>query len=261
MQPTVVIDTRGCTSFLNQLARELHIAPREAIRFEAGRILQTCVRNTPSNTAAQMKRTIEKYQAKYNNYAGGIVGSKAVQNEYPRISIAPRKGHHWWVDRNLAGKRTFYIMKGGNPNLRWSDERWAAYQREEADRLADLSVAQQRIPAIKRARGVAKASWLRIAQSAGIDIDVPAYVKTAVPSSGDQNIGEAHEQNEPGGYYIDLINHYGLLIRKLGGERILQSAVAGRINKFEHGVARGVFNDIARAAKAYPGIEVYRMAA
>ena len=255
MNASLHIDTRGFQRMVADLSRMSGRDQAPIIKAEASKILGTCVRRTPSISAEQIRRNIEGTRAKYNTYAGGEIGSVA-KKIYPRISVAPGKGNHWWVDRNAKGTRTFYIM---NKNRRWSDERWQAYRREEMDRRADLRTAIAQMGRLRQARGLSKSSWTQIADSLGIRESpaAPGYVRRARSTSGrSHQLGTSRTIATPAQFVIELENDYRLLINKLQGARILSSAVTGRLRYFEQNLKRGVFSDISIRAKRYPGVFV-----
>jgi hypothetical protein len=240
------VDTTGFKAMAIELAAMGAVPFESVIRSESAHILERCVQLTPASTNERITNSVTR---KFNNYAGGEYGEQNTRGLYPRISIAANAGHKWWVD-NSGGKRVFYIMNG---DRKWSDARWAKYQAEEADRLADLKTM---LPKAKAARGLAKNSWVQAADALGLSIDAPGYARAATPSNGQiyQN-GHGQEFKETDSYFVELTNRYPALVRS-GGGPILQRAVNGRLRYFEINLEKGLFDNLKARAERYPGVFV-----
>jgi hypothetical protein len=243
------VDTSGFEAMCRDLSH-MGASPFGAIvRMEAGRVLEGAERLTRAPTVGQIS---ERVIGKFNNYGAGKYGSAKTREIYPRISNAPIKGHKWWVDRNVSGKRVFYIMNG---QRKWSDERWGRYRAEVA---AQTHAAQAFFQKAKGARGLSKNSWYQAGLSLGIDINVPAYVKDARPSNGRTYVNARSETvSTADSFYIDLFNHLPAMVDgRLDGAGILQRAVSHEVQYFETLLSKGFFDNVKKRAERYPGVFV-----
>jgi hypothetical protein len=245
------VDTTGYSRMAHELADMGAVPYESVILFSTGRVLNRCIELTKGATVAGIDASVH---AKFNNYGDGKYGTANTRGVDQRISIAPTAGHKWWVSRNADGKRTFYIMN--DSRRRWSDARWAQYQNEELQRQMQL---RQFLPKAKGARGLAKRSWLQIAEDLGISVEgVAAYVRGARPSTGKTFVnGTGKEFRGTDSFFVEIANNYpALAAGRLHGETILQKAINGRIQGFETDLRKGVFDNLTARAKKYPGVFV-----
>jgi hypothetical protein len=244
------VDTSGFEAMCRDLSHMGANPFGPIVHMEAGRVLEIAARLTRAPSVGTIH---ERVIAKFNNYADGKYGKKTI-GLYPRVSNAPVKGHKWWVDRNAAGARVFYIMNG---ERKWSDARWGRYKAEVA---AQTSHAQSFFIKAKGARGLAANSWYQAGVSLGLDINVLGYVKTARPSNGRTYVnGSSQTTDSRDAFYIDLFNHLPALAQTggpLDGASILQRAISNEVKYFETLVAKGFFDNVKKRAERYPGVFV-----
>jgi hypothetical protein len=260
------IDSRGFTAMCADLERNfgefgMHLEMRDVIMSEGAAVLQTCLSRTKALSKTGMDRVAARFSARAHTFAGagragqGIRQSPNARSVYPRISVAPKVGRTWWLDKADGSRPTFYIMSGGSPNRRWSDKRWAQFQAMEAERLAFEKELLAQLPKLRGSRGTTKQSWVQIADNLGIQLKaVPDYVRKAVPFHGPRVDGVGRKFQNANEFFIELENRNQILIGRMDGAGMLQRAVSGRIKFFETNMAKGAFNDIAKAIKKYPGI-------
>jgi hypothetical protein len=245
------VDTTGFRHMAEELASMGAVPYEPALLLETGHVLEGAMRRTKALSAGEAEA---KATTKFNQYGYGKFGQPFTHGVDTKISIAPKKGRTWWVGRSKSGKRTFY-----NVSHRLPDRVWAEYINEEQHRATEL---RQFIPKAKGARGLAKRSWLQIADELGIPLaDVPDYVRKARPSSGREFINGAGKLfRQTDAIFIEIANDYPALVNSnrsgLQGVRILQSAIDGRIQGFETNLAKGLFDNLAARAKKYPGVFV-----
>lgn len=106
------------------------------------------------------------------------------------------------------------------------------------------------------ARGLSKRQWLALAEQVGFTISAPGYVQAAetpkhTPS---ENVDTKRKYSETG-YGLAVTNKFPLN-RWTGARAAFFSAVVGRRKYYEQNLARGVFGDLAKVAKKYPGLTV-----
>lgn len=236
-----------------------------ALRGELGKVLQRCVDYTHSPEADDLRRRSEiGVRKKFNTYAAGEIG-QAARRETPRISFCPGTGKAWWIDQGGQGSNTKYLMNGGK-RRHWGN-RFERYQAEEADRLADLAAElQQYLPKIDAARGLTKRSWYEIGQALGIEVPgVPGWVKAAVATDRKNHLnGDGKRTATADSLRYELQNHTPMLINPrrgqegLMGEGILQRAFNSRESAIMIGLEKGIFDDLEKAAKRFPGLVLVR---
>lgn len=142
---------------------------------------------------------------------------------------------------NVIGSNLIYYMQNRYPNALWS--------RLNARRV-------QLINRARAARGLARQSWLQIANELGIKINAPGYVATAIAKTGKtyKNVTTSTKVSKN---KIEIrISNGQPTVNATGGARALQRAIQGRIKFFEKNASLSVFADIKKIAKAYPGLKI-----
>jgi hypothetical protein len=108
------------------------------------------------------------------------------------------------------------------------------------------------------ARGLARNSWLQIAQKLGITLNRiagGAQVAKAHPSTGaSYQPGSGIKVEGPGQLYYEIRNSYPFEKFKIPGEEILSRSIQGELGYFEKNLKHGVFQDLAAIAKKYKGL-------
>ena len=148
------------------------------------------------------------------------------------------------VARTYKGKT--YLMPGSaytSKGWKLPDAIWAGIQKQIKNSITKR----------KEARGLAKKSWMQIAESLGISISVPAYVEKAKTTGGDypQNATGA-EKTDSSGFFIELTNSrtYSPSVRDA-----IRAAMRGRTNFFKKNLRLGVFKKTSDIAAKYPGLK------
>jgi len=128
------------------------------------------------------------------------------------------------------------------------------------------------IEAAKRAGGLSRQSIVQIADDLGIRLENVrgggslsaaglAKARRAIPQNGRiYKNGYSIIGSDAKSFYLTLVNRYPK-IGPLFMDRTLQGVIGGRIKYFERNLAEGTFLSASRAAKAYPYVEVLRLAA
>ena len=259
------VDVSGFQGAMNAAAQYVGAGKltRAAVEGELGKVLQRAVDYTHAPDEEEFAQ-IKEYglRRKFNTYAGGAIGSQA-RRITPRISVGPRTGNIWWIDEGRKGSQTPYLMNGG-PRKHWGD-RYARFQAENNDRLADLATElQETLPKILAARGMSKQSWWQIGQMLNISIPgVPAWVRQAVDSRRPGfEYGTGTCEDSADRLVFTLANSMPTLIAPqksrdgLEGANILQRAFDSRDKAIMTGIEKGVFDDLKAALNRFPGISV-----
>lgn len=235
---------------------------RDVIRAEAGSILKTCAARTKVSTQERADLRSRNKVTRALGYSGGF-RSKA---DHPVTVNSGRRGE--------AG-RVFALKKDGSRfrrthnagfaplNLHFKNKLW----RDLQDAIADVRAGWQRaIPLGRKAIGLARQSWVQIADAVGIRLEsVPggalsaagiAKARAAIASNGQSYAnGSASDIATNSSYVISLVNRLPWCRRgKL--DAILVGAMNGRANYFRQNVTRGVFQSMANTLRAYPGFKV-----
>jgi hypothetical protein len=107
------------------------------------------------------------------------------------------------------------------------------------------------------ARGLSKKTWVQLAATLGQTLKVPKFVENAKPQNG-KNYGlqvSSSSSKTKDNLSITIENHQPTVVGPgIDGAKILNMALAGRVKFFEDNLKRKLFNDLAKAAKRYPGI-------
>lgn len=153
--------------------------------------------------------------------------------------------------RDNFNNRTFTHFEGKIYKLshRYPDALWGRISRQRQEHLRIL----------KRARGLAKQSWFKLATEVGLRITAPSFVQKALPRSG-----KAHPENASarrfrarGRWAIEFTNSQPTATNEfVGGRRALARAMTGRVKYFEQNLRRGVFGSIKQISARYPGLVV-----
>lgn len=107
-----------------------------------------------------------------------------------------------------------------------------------------------------RRRGLAKQSWVALAQQLGLPIKAPTYVtKAQVNKSSYPQKVQSSQTGKRGTFVIQITNSMISMIAA-NGKGALAKAINGRTSYFKTGVKKGVFNDWKTIAAKYPGLKV-----
>ena len=239
-------------------------------RAEAGVILKTWAGKTPvrKERAAEVSGILRDYRQS----RGIIYGLK--KGETPRgtasINLGIRKGAEgrvWYRTRNNKFQPTYGA--GFHPTgIRMRNEDWPAL-----DRMVQMFRHQyaQLVEASKGAIGLARQSIVQIADDLGIRLeDVKgggtlsargiakarnALASNRTPYRNGYGIVSVAARE----FYITLVNRYPRM-GPLFMDATLRTVILGRLSYFRRNLEEGTFLSAKAAAKAYPYVEVLRLA-
>jgi hypothetical protein len=130
---------------------------------------------------------------------------------------------------------------------RYPDRLWSAIKKKRADDLKKKL----------RARGLAKKSWVMIANKLGIKIKAPQYVLRAVATTGQEYYGDVDANEHYDNKKVEIrIENSQPTINAIGGAGILQQAIDGRVKFYYQNLTHGVFTSLERIIKKYPGMAI-----
>lgn len=215
------VRTQAFTAMCEQGAGLTATSYEDFLLNEIGRALEGAIRNTASASVAKIK-------ARYSEFVP--MGIDAYSPKRAR-----RSGNL------IGGVNLAYYMKN-----RYSNELWQRLQARKT----------QLVERKRAARGLAKKSWLDLAQALGITIEVPGYVSDAIASTGKtyDNVSVSKEL-KPGQIRIKIRNAQPTVVN-IGGARALQQAMDGRVKFFHRNAENAVFADIKKMIRQYPGLKL-----
>ena len=272
---------------LKRLGQLTGFSQRQVLLGFAGVVLKTCAGRTKVSTQARVDRSSHLHAVKSLGYSGSKKEGRGMGDVTVNAGFRKDKlpfGHVWIRARNRGNKTDWLMARGANfsapqgkgafshyrrslKSLKGSTGNWFANVDKAATEVATklpISIAKGR-----RSIGMARQSWVQIADALGIDLlkvqgggtlsaEGIAKAKAALASSGKAFRNGYGLQGGSGGYdFVDLINRYpgG---RKLGFDRTLLGVLAGQNKFFQQSYAKGAFDSQAKACRAYPNLFRFR---
>lgn len=216
MNVPTTVSFKNMSDVIRGLAKVSGESVPRIVDFEASKVLEKCISLTPASNEAKI--TANALDREWGNH---------------KLQYIPK--------RKFRGKLSKNGFKRYRYDNRYPDPVWTQISEQ---RLASI---RKRVP---RA-GLSKASWYRLAQVAGLTVKAPNYVKNAKPKI-DANAA-VRRVRQTGVYSINFRNAQPT-IQKIGGTQILRRALNGRAAYFRKNMEKGVLDDMAKFAKAYPGL-------
>jgi hypothetical protein len=260
MSSFATVDTSEAVKVCRELSQLSGTSLPAVMLTETGRILSRCIGLTRSAKTETIKRQV----AFHNRNLWEETSDPKRRHGAPIVSFT-KAGTGWFIDESNArpgqepkgkriGSKSFHLM---TEFFHWSNARWARYQRA-------LEIMRAKTRSLTRAlgsRGLAAHSWWKIGLTLGVTgamDDVPNFVRNAAPVNGRErpDTRAFRKLSGPGNLLIEFENLNAPLVKGLGGARILQRAIDGRIGYFNTSMARGAFDDVRRAAQRYRGVFV-----
>lgn len=243
---------RVCHDLATYSGRDL-----EAVMLDQmGEVLRKAIQYTPARTPEQIERRVSR-DANFVTFADGTkisLWKKAgsiemflADSTYPQYAKRWPKGSP--VPKTVGGK-TWHNMSQN----RFRPELWGSFLSHDAQREKALADAQrEKLAAI----GLAKQSWWQIAKALGLAADIaPEFVRSARSSKGTFNEGFAEKVFGRTAAVITILNDNRVVADKLDGRAILARALRSHETRFRAAVEKGVFDDVRKRARRYPGVFV-----
>jgi hypothetical protein len=272
MTPTISIDTRGFEAMVRGFESSLSSLGQmpntdRILRTLVQRIIEGCIRRTKMALAKFIRA---KFKAKGNSARlpgvamsinsgrrGGVEG-RVWYGEDPSVSTSVTEKQRAALQKKAKrGGKVWVIMENaihpGAGMLRRFEALDSFRQADVNGRIRGL------LDAALRARGLARNSWLQIAQKLGItltNVTGGQQVAAARPSSGAsyQPANGSARYEGPKQLYYDLVNSYPFSRFKINGAAILSRAIQGELGYFRNNFHHAVFSDLQTIAKKYKGI-------
>jgi hypothetical protein len=124
------------------------------------------------------------------------------------------------------------------------------------DRQARGKISKDKMQELLKRRGLAKQSWLRLADQLGLPVQAPAYVQNALVKGKPypQKI-QSEQKGKRGNFMIKITNSMITMINA-GGKGALAKAINGRTGYFRRNLKSRVFGNWKTIAQKYPGMSV-----
>jgi len=257
----------------NAIARNARVAGEQVLRGEAGIILKACAGRTKVSTQKKADqrsalRVLNKGGLDLTGSGGTTPGDITVnagwRGAFGKVWVrSPANRRGTGRPFRLAGQinKTSFAFKP--ERYHWKTGAWIDIVETAADVAYQMRKA---IPAGRKAIGLARQSWVQIADSLGIRLESVqgggslsaaglAKARAAIAATGRRYTNGLSRQERGARASITLINRYPRG-RKMGMDRTLAGVLIGRVRFFQQNMRRGVFSSIANTARAYPYLTV-----
>jgi hypothetical protein len=123
-------------------------------------------------------------------------------------------------------------------------------------RYAQEKISKLQMDEKLRRRGLAKQSWLALAEGLGFSIKAPGYVaKATVKGTAYSQKVSFSQSRQRGKFTIHIANSMITMIAA-NGKGALAKAINGRTGYFRKNLKNGIFGKWKEIAKRYPGMRV-----
>ena len=256
------VDSRKFMEAMTALQRNLGASMKTVIRTETGSILKQVAGDTKVSTQAKADTRSRTKVTRELGYSGRgrsrgehpVTVNSGMKGEVGRVFVLKKDG---------TGYRRTHSKNFDPLHQHYKTKQWYDIRDAISDVKAGWSLA---VPLGRAAIGLARQSWVQIADSIGIKLEtVPgggisaaglAKARAAIASDGRayQN-GQGAQFQTNKSYFVELVNRlpYG---RKAKLDRALVRRINGRAAFFAKNVKLGVFNSVSKILAAYPGFKV-----
>ncbi len=243
---------------VDQIGKLTGLDRRKIVQAEAGSVLKRAfgeTRRPPSQAVLTTSGRLRSMRSLGFTGGGPISITSGKRGAvYGRVFLRKKNGD---------GYRRTHDGNFAPLNQHYTDEQWAALR--EAINDAKIVVGKV-VPEVKRSAGLARQSWVLIADSLGIRLEaVPGGTASAgaIASAREARArankqarnGTSRVEQDPMRYVVTLINRlpYG---PKLNFQGILDAAVAGRAKYLQTALIKGFAGSAQDVARLFPGWKV-----
>lgn len=258
MNLTTDVDISKFSKAMRQMSKETGLRLEPVIKSESGIILKTCAARTKVAPLKRVRPRSRLRAIKKEGYTrGDITVNAGIKGPYGRV----------W---HRTPQKKFVLTRSDNfrrvPGTTARKHPWSkGFEIDTKEAVADVKPAVVKEFANgKRARGLARQSWLQIGDSLGIRLENVrggprvnlASARTALASNGRRYLnGKGREERHTTTFFITLINRYPPG-RRIGLDHILVRTIKGRTSFFYTNLRKGTFRTLSGIARAYPGLDV-----
>jgi hypothetical protein len=255
--------TRSYGQALRRLAQLSGFNQRSVLLGEAGVILKTCAGRTKVATQAHA----DKQSRLHATRRAGLTDAEKPGEISINAGIKAPVGRIW---RRVGKARKFLLigqLRGDGRSLTWRAPRWGTYDSVIQPTVNLIDRIPPTIAKGRRAIGLARQSWLQVADALGIDLNAVqgggtlsaagiAKARTALATTGKTYVnGTGSVLGDSEKTVVNLINRlpYGIPAKL---DRVLLGVLSGRAKFFARNYAKGAFDSMTTAARAYPWLRV-----
>lgn len=266
---SVKLDTRRFNSAINEIAYNIQRPVKEVVRAEVGSILKQCVGETKVATNEMLKVKGQLKAGQIVEVTGGrdvtINVGRRNKGTYGRVFYRTDIGNFRRThDEGFAPVAGMPSKDRNKPGDHYKNYKWLTIRDAILKFKAEV---KKQVPLARGSLGLARQSWVQIARGLGIDLKaVPGgrassaaitKAEAAIASDGRRYIngqGQAFITNKS---YIARLTNSLPFNRAVGLDPIIRRVIRGRTQFFKQNMARGVFQDIKKTLRAYPGFSVF----
>lgn len=229
---------------------------KQVVRSESAAILSDCAKNTKvaKKDVVERKSRLRVLQRDGLTQAT-IPGDVTINSGWRKNAPYGRV----WLKVRPGGKKSFVLARGPNfgpPVGSATAGQAGPWAQEVASESAKaLSQFPAEIAKGFASIGLARKSWIQIAESMRLDLTGLAEGEDAMAARALYNNGASREQMGRGIFQATLINllPYG---RRMGLPSVIARAINRRTQTFAKNMKRGVFQDAEKVLAKYPGMFV-----
>lgn len=266
---SVKLDTRRFNNAINEIAYNIQRPVKEVVRAEVGSILKQCVGETKVATNDMLKIKGQLKAGQIVEVTGGqdvtINVGRRNKGTYGRVFYRTDVGNFRRThDEGFQPVAGMPSKKRNKPGDLYKNYKWLTIRDAILKFKAEV---KKQVPLARGSLGLARQSWVQIAKGLGIDLKaVPGgrasaaaitKAEAAIASDGRRYIngqGQAFSTNKS---YIARLTNSLPYNRAVGLDPIIRRVIRGRTQFFKQNMARGVFQDIKKTLRAYPGFSVF----
>ena len=210
--------TINLSNMLSMLSEASGQSIPDVIDHEMSRILEKCIKLTPTATEASVIKNVV-----------------ARTHGYHKTGVEPKKA--------FKGKLSKNGYKNYDYRFKYPDTVWNEICRQ---RIESMNLRMSHI-------GIAKQSWARLAEIAGLKIKEPKKVKN-LPESFSSDFAIVRHRSDSS-YSLTLVNSQPTAMA-VGGQRIARMALVGRITYFKTNLLKGALSRMKGMERSYKGLTV-----
>lgn len=264
---------RAYSGVLSQLRKLTGFSPMDILLGEAGIILKTAAGRTKVMTQDRIQRRARLAALRKHKLTSRPEGTDGT---WVTINAGSRgeEGRVWLRTRNdkfqLAGHVSAEAGRVGWQNTHFRDKDWQTIVNKVNAYRAEYP---KQLKLVQGAVGLARQSWIQIADSLGIDLATVkgggtlsaagiAKARAAMASNGNAYVnGLSTSGGDDVTAQVTLINRlpYAASARTTDGKGfapLLTTIINGRVKYFTQSYAKGAFDSIFKTARAFPWVKV-----
>jgi hypothetical protein len=272
--PTVTVRAAGFRAYCRELARMSGKDYREVLTSELASCVKIAALESPIASKADIERQVQEragahwetnlgeWSVNVRNNRGRVWFwdkdsglSRATRVEGPSL---PGQAHA----RQVVSRGGFYLLFDAGPSRghHLPDAIWMDYL---ASRELRAQIVKERTKEVLKRRGTERLSWLQIGDAVGVNLANVApqgnlrenMARGSAVRGRQYHNGTAQESTSFLRFQITITNASPAAIKRFGQRRI-EAAMVRRRRAFDMAMKKGLFGNLHRRARNYPGIFV-----